>query len=278
MTAPAAGTTGWFKYDPAYNAVMTQAELDLFQRLQKGDAVLMGAYADRYGNPCSPSGFCGPALEAWQRDQDYWNVRYLNQLAPPEELDRLQQYTGGEPYNTSIFICNAMQQMQREGTLQAYLNGFKDSKFAGYLAQTCMGLTNVTVTQGGGPIVVGTATPTPAIGPQPTAPAEGPTFVPTETGQGPTGTAQPPTPYGPIQPAPTDATGMGPTTVPPTSTAPTGVGPSPTMVPTGVTPTPTIHIAPSGPIPSATSLGGIPVWAIALVGVGALLLFMRGRE
>jgi len=253
MTAPAAGATGWFKYDPQYNAPLTSAELDLFNRLQSGDPVLRAQYEQKYG-PVTPSIGTDGWYAAWAKDQDYWNLRYLNQLAPPEEMNRLQQSTAGAPYPYSIFVANSLEAMNREGTLAAYLAGFADEGYRNYLVFT----SGMVASQQG-------------TGPQPTSSGT-PTFTPTQQGQGPAAGGPAPTPYGPISPGPSTPTG-GATTVPPVSSGGSG---SPT-VPQGIaTPRPnTIVTGETGPTKPAL---GVPMWAWALLAVGAVLLFVRRSQ
>jgi hypothetical protein len=251
MTAPA-GTTGWFQYDPQYNAPLTAAELDLFNRLQSGDPVLRAQYEQKYG-PVTPSIGTDGWYAAWVKDQDYWNMRYLNQLAPPEEMDRLQQSIAGAPYPYSLFVANSLQQMKREGTLDAYLAGFADEGFRNYLAFT-VGLPTS-----------GTTTLTPTS-------SGSPTFTPTQQGEGPAPGGPAPTPYGPISPGPSTPTG-GATTVPPVSSGGSG---SPT-VPQGIgTASPTTLV--TGETTPGQALGAIPMWAWALLAVGAVLLFVRRSQ
>lgn len=268
--------TGYFVYNPAYNAPLTAAELDLFKRLQAGDPTLQQQYKQKYGERgcimVDPD-FVGCAwLNEWQKDQDYWNVRYLNQLASNEEMARLAQdvLTPGVGYPYSIFHLNSMTQMEKDGTLDAYLSSFRDPNLAGYLA-AALGRNFVGAPQ----------TPTDlTIGLQP------PTWNPTSVGQSlPNASAPVQTPYeppaisGPLPPAPTSTGISGPAAVQPPIV--TGAAPSPSTsqtIPTGTATTqpPTVTAVPNpsvAPMPTPTSLlTSQPPNVWLLVGAGVLVL------
>ncbi len=124
-------------------------------------------------------------------------------------------------------------------------------------------------------------TPTPtAVPPAPTAVPATPTSVP------PTATAAPPTPTRvsptatPVSPIPTarPTAVSTPTSVPPTATAApaatsTAVPPAPTAtsVPPTPAPTPTVVAPPVPPVTPEEEGGGLPVWAIVLIVIGAVL-------
>ena len=124
-------------------------------------------------------------------------------------------------------------------------------------------------------------TPTPtAVPPTPTAVPPTPTSVP------PTATAVPPTPTQvsstatPVSPTPTvrPTAVSTPTSAPPTATAvpaatSTAVPPAPTAtsVPPTPAPTPTVVAPPVPPVTPEEEGGGLPVWAIVLIVIAAVL-------
>ena len=194
MTMPYSAGISWYQYDPAYNAPLTPAELDLFKRLQSGDPILQQSYRDKYG---------ADWYIQWGRDQDYWNARYLNQLASPEEMQRLSQdHLTGAGYPYTIFHLNAIKEMGSNA--QAYFSTFVDQNLAGYLASIVgMSLQNIAFAGQGD-----AGTPTTTMG------VQEPTFTPTQVGEIQTVDTAPPTVSGAIPPGPTDNVNGGPTTVP----------------------------------------------------------------
>lgn len=265
--------SGWYVYNPAYNAPLTAAELDLNRRLQSGDAILRDEYIAKYGTDLKPSPM-GPTPAwhvQWSTDQDYWNARYLNQLAPPEEMRRLQGESitpQGYPY--SIHHMNAIKQMIATGTAEQYFAGFRDQNLAGYLAA----VVGISLTGKQNDLTVG---------------LQPPTFTPTTVGQGPTVDYTPPAISGPIPPSPTTTGIQGPTTVQPPAVSnvtpsPSGSATASPGQPAGTTQPPTATLVPNqsaAPMPTPTSLiqpqQNMLLWVVGGIALLAVVIWVARK-